>query len=262
MRILLHPALRALPRSAQRDLRSRVWLRFKTQAPLPSQRNAPKAPVPKTVAGTTPQSTTITSSAESVKTTIRKGPPERILVYYGGTGRSMFLGMLRVTTIFLFGAACFIVAPACWADESQQWMTPLVIIGGAIPMLSFAYVSAPYVNFVHLALPAFARKSREMAVHYAKDLPPNAILYMNTMRWNTIPRQTTVRLGDLITDKHPVRPVTFLNTKSTPLPWYRTKAPAQFFTAEQSQPGRQTTAFYPELWPAIYKRIQSQTSRR
>lgn len=53
------------------------------------------------------------------------GPPERILVYYGGTGRAMYLGMLRVTTIFLFGAACFIVAPACWADESQQWMTPL-----------------------------------------------------------------------------------------------------------------------------------------
>jgi hypothetical protein len=146
MRILLHPTLRALPRSAQRDLRSRVWLRFKTQVPLPSQRNAPKAPPPKTVTGTTPEPPTITSSAESVKTTIRKGgteklsaasrhgpyadsrvtgPPERILIYYGGTGRSMFLGMLRVTTIFLFGAACFIVAPTCWADESQQWMTPL-----------------------------------------------------------------------------------------------------------------------------------------
>jgi hypothetical protein len=86
MRILLHPALRALPRSAQRDLRSRVWLRFKTQAPLPSQRNAPKAPVPKTVAGTTPQSTTITSSAESVKTTIRKGGTER---FHGRETRSI-----------------------------------------------------------------------------------------------------------------------------------------------------------------------------
>ncbi|KAK5788727.1 hypothetical protein VI817_009685 [Penicillium citrinum] len=246
-----------LPRSSQRDLRSRIWLRFKTQAPRPSQRNAPKVTGPKI---TTPEPpTTITSSAESLKTTIRKGPPERILVYYGGTGRAMYLGMLRVTTIFLFGAACFIVAPACWADESQQWMTPL---GGAIPMVSFAYVASSYVNFVHLALPAFARKSREMAVHYAKDLPPTATLYMNTMRWNTIPRQTTVRLGDLVADKHPIRPVTFRNTKPVSLPWYRTKPPAQFFTAEQSQPGRQTTAFYPELWPAIYKRIQGQTQRR
>lgn len=37
----------------------------------------------------------------------------------------MYLGILRVTTIFLFGAACFIVAPSCWADDSQQWLAPL-----------------------------------------------------------------------------------------------------------------------------------------
>lgn len=129
-------------------------------------------------------------------------------------------------------------------------------------MLSFGYVASPYVNFIHLALPAFARKSREMAVHYAKDLPPTATLYINTMRWNTIPRQTAVRLSDLVAENDPIRPVSFRNTKSTSVPWYRTKPPAQFFTSEKSHAGKQTTAFYPELWPAIYKRIQSQTPKR
>jgi hypothetical protein len=47
------------------------------------------------------------------------------MVYYGGTGRTVFLGMLRLTTIFLFGSACVIVAPACYADEEKKWLTPL-----------------------------------------------------------------------------------------------------------------------------------------
>lgn len=47
------------------------------------------------------------------------------MVYYGGTGRAVFLGMLRLTTIFLFGGACVIAAPACYADEEKKWLTPL-----------------------------------------------------------------------------------------------------------------------------------------
>jgi hypothetical protein len=47
------------------------------------------------------------------------------MVYYGGTGRTVFLGMLRLTTIFLFGSACVIAAPACYADEEKKWLAPL-----------------------------------------------------------------------------------------------------------------------------------------
>jgi hypothetical protein len=37
----------------------------------------------------------------------------------------MFLGMLRVSTIILFGAACLIVAPSCYNDENEWYITPL-----------------------------------------------------------------------------------------------------------------------------------------
>ena len=132
-----------------------------------------------------------------------------------------------------------------------------MIAAGAMPMVFVAYTSAPYVNFVHLALPAFARRSRETAIQYAKDLPPTATLYLNTMRFNTIPRQTPVRLGDLVADKNALRPVSFRNLKPIERPWWMGKAPTQFFTGDRSQPGRQSSAFYPELWPEIYRRIQS-----
>lgn len=133
----------------------------------------------------------------------------------------------------------------------------IVVIGGAVPMIVVAYVAAPYVNFVHLALPAFARKSRENAIHYAKDLPPTATLYLTTMRFNTIPRQTAVRLGDLVAENDPTRPVSFKNLRPAPRPWWAGRPLTQYLTEHQSRPtGKQSTAFYPELWPAIYQRIQ------
>jgi hypothetical protein len=132
----------------------------------------------------------------------------------------------------------------------------IVIVTGALPMLFVSYTAAPYVNFIHLALPAFARKSREAAVQYAKDLPPTAVLYLTNMRFNTIPRQTAVRIGDLIPVKDTVRPVTFENLKPTPQRWWQGKAPTKFYADAKSKPGRQTSAFFPELWNGIYQQIQ------
>lgn len=125
-------------------------------------------------------------------------------------------------------------------------------------MLFVAYTSAPYVNFVHLTLPAFARRSREAAMQYAKDLPPTATLHLNTMRFNTIPRQTAVRFGDLVADKQALRPVSFRNLNPAPRPWWMGRSPTQFYTAEKSHVGRDSSAFYPELWQQIYPKIQAQ----
>jgi hypothetical protein len=157
----------------------------------------------------------------------------------------------------------------CRSSESTSRKTffinilpSIVITGGALPMLFVAYTSAPYVSFIHLALPAFARKSRETAMHYAKELPPTATLILTTTRFNAIPRQTAVRLGDIMPDKSPFRPVTFRNVNPAPRSWWMGRPTTQFFAADQSQPGRQSTAFYPELWPDIYKRIQSQVAQR
>lgn len=125
-------------------------------------------------------------------------------------------------------------------------------------MIFVAYTSAPYVNFVHLTIPAFARRSREAALQYAKELPPTAILHLTTMRFNTIPRQTAVRVGDLAADKQALRPVSFRNLNPTHRPWWMGKTPTQFYTAETSQRGRDSSAFYPELWQHIYSKIQTQ----
>lgn len=190
----------------------------------------------------------------------------------------MFLGILRITTIFLFGVSCLVVAPAFMSSDFPSYLGPaskdslacasylwapltfnptIVIVGGALPMFFVAYTSAPYVNFVHLALPISVRRSREQAVQYAKKLPPTATLYLNTMKFNTIPRQSEVRFSDLVPDKSPIRPVSFRNKNPAPLPWWRGKTLQHFFTAETSKPGKESSTFYPELWEHVYKQIQN-----
>lgn len=43
----------------------------------------------------------------------------------------MFLGVLRVTTILLFGGACLIIAPSCYNEDNAWYITPL----GMFPLL-------------------------------------------------------------------------------------------------------------------------------
>ncbi|KAL2870258.1 uncharacterized protein BJX67DRAFT_279030 [Aspergillus lucknowensis] len=262
--ILFHPQLRsALPRSVRRELcSSLVFLRPKStrDTPRPTKREASSL---KTKEGANNVSrNSISSSTGLPKTVTRKGPPERILIYHGGTGRTIFLGMLRITTIFLFGVSCLVVAPAFMSSDFPSYLGPAIVVGGALPMLFVSYTSAPFVNFVHLALPISVRRSREQALQYAKRLPPTATLYINTMKFTTIPRQTEVRLGDLVPDRSVVRPVSFRNRNPAPLPWWRGKTLRQFYTAEKSKPGRESTTFYPELWEHVYKQIRSRPSKK
>ncbi|ODM23784.1 hypothetical protein SI65_01373 [Aspergillus cristatus] len=265
--LLFHPQLRtSLPRTVRRDLSSRLFARLKTTTTnSPKNPRAAKEEPPqlKTKNGSPAGLRTPASSpAAHAKTAIRRGPPERILIYHGGTGRTIFLGMLRVTTIFLFGASCLLVAPAFAADGYPWYIAPAVVAGGTIPMLFVAYTSAPFVNFVHLALPVFARRSREQALQYAKNLPPTATLYINTMKFTTVPRHTEVRVGDLVADKALLRPVSFRNQNPAPLPWWQGRTLKQFWAMEKSKPGKQSTTFYPELWEYVYRQIQNNVPKK
>lgn len=135
----------------------------------------------------------------------------------------------------------------------------LVIAGSAIPMLFFAFVAAPYVNFVHLNIPVFARQSREHAIQYATNLPPTATLYINTMKFSTGPRLTKVRLGDLASAKSGLPPVNFrlrYHRKSTTINGFLEQH--KFFAEPVCPPGPPSRAFFPQVWETVFKTIQTQ----
>lgn len=49
--------------------------------------------------------------------------PERLIIYHGGTGRTTFMAMLKITTLFLGAFFCGIVAPSYVKAEKPEWVT-------------------------------------------------------------------------------------------------------------------------------------------
>jgi hypothetical protein len=106
-----------------------------------------------------------------------------------------------------------------------------VMLSGIIPMVSVAYISGPFVNYIHLRLPAFARGSREMLLRYSKKLPQDAEIDITTMNFIGKPRVTRMKVTDLYPVKERLgvanyaRDTTKINAER---PWWMGKAVRQF----------------------------------
>lgn len=53
---------------------------------------------------------------------------------------------------------------------------------GAVPLLYVTYAAAPFVAFVHIKLPIFARRSREQLLKWAPNIPPNTEVDLTTIK--------------------------------------------------------------------------------
>ncbi len=121
-------------------------------------------------------------------------------------------------------------------------------------MIFVAYITGPFVTYIHLRLPAFARNSREMLIRYSKTLPKDAELDITTMNFIGKPRVTRVNLKDL----HPVRERFGIanyarDTKLTnsKRPWWMGKAVSQFGVHSST-----SKIMGGEIWGEIAKRIE------
>src|SRR4051812_21283042 len=67
--------------------------------------------------------------------------PTRLLIYHSGTGRTVFLGCLKVTTIFIFAFFSLVVAPAHFYAEEEQpkWVAPTGKEFHFLILLSFSF---------------------------------------------------------------------------------------------------------------------------
>jgi len=120
-------------------------------------------------------------------------------------------------------------------------------------MVTVAYITGPFVNYIHLRVPAFARNSREILMRYSKALPKGAELDITTMNFIGKPRVTRVKVADL----HPahqrfglanyVRDAKEANAKR---PWWMGKAVCQF----GAHSGR-TKIMGGEVWENIRRTI-------
>lgn len=123
--------------------------------------------------------------------------PKQLLIYHAGKGRLLFLAFFKLTSVFVFLFATFLVAPQYYFSAFEPtWMAPIVILGGAIPFAVMSLYTAPYVAWVHLHLPLWARNSSTRLQAYAAALPSSARIDVTSVRW-LWGRRTQIKAGEL-----------------------------------------------------------------
>ncbi|WYZ44302.1 hypothetical protein EsH8_VII_000738 [Colletotrichum jinshuiense] len=124
--------------------------------------------------------------------------PERLLIHHAGTGRIAFLAFWKITTVFSCAFFCLVAAPSYLrAEDKTVTQAAGLAACGIIPLLFVAYTSAPFVTYIYLRLPPYARQSRALLERYVRTLPPTAQLEIGTMGLATRPRATLVSAADL-----------------------------------------------------------------
>jgi hypothetical protein len=71
-----------------------------------------------------------------------------------------------------------------------------VAICGLVPLVFITYTTSPFVLFMHLHLPPFARRSRDILERFVKTMPPQSQVHLTTMNWLTRPKYTACTMEE------------------------------------------------------------------
>lgn len=180
--------------------------------------------------------------------------PERLIIYHAGTGRTVFLGCLKLTTIFICTFFCLIAAPShFYSQEQPSWVAGAVLLSGFVPMIFVGYVTRPFVNYVHLRLPPFARASREMVARYSQKLPKDAELDITMMNFIGKPRVSRMKVSEVYPTKERFGLANYArNTDeiNSTRSWWMGKVPRQFGIH-----GSRSKIMGGEIWNNVSKSI-------
>ncbi|CZT04541.1 uncharacterized protein RAG0_10961 [Rhynchosporium agropyri] len=89
------------------------------------------------------------------------------------------------------------MAPTHFFAPDSNWVAAAVFLSGIIPVTVVAYISCPFVTYIHLRLPQYAQSSHSLLLRYSKNLPPTAELDITTMNFIGKPRVARMNIGDL-----------------------------------------------------------------
>lgn len=130
-------------------------------------------------------------------------------------------------------------------------------MGGVFPLLFVAYTAAPFVNYVHIRLPVFARQSQEQLIRWSKNISPTTEIDLTTMRLYGLPRVTRVLLEDLHEKERSLLSVANLVkvpnrlSGSTKRPWWMGREKTRFYVSKEQPKSRDLT-----IWPQVLESIR------
>ncbi|KAI1774569.1 hypothetical protein F4818DRAFT_418278 [Hypoxylon cercidicola] len=210
---------------------SGLSLRFKSTTPKPSPQAASQPPPPK------------------------YAYPERLCVYHAGTSRITFLACLKISTLFIFVFFGFVVTPSYFDKEGLSPTVVRTTLSAIVPLVFVAYTTSPFVSFVHMRIPPFARQSEEMLRRFVRTIPPETELDVTSMSFIAKPRASRVKLSDLY---HASRRLGIVNlardtaAENATRKWYMFRAVGNF----SAQPSSNTVKRAPWVWESIVNTIE------
>ncbi|KAH7156557.1 hypothetical protein EDB81DRAFT_757004 [Dactylonectria macrodidyma] len=162
--------------------------------------------------------------------------PERLIIYHAGTGRTTFLAMVKVTTLFMGAFFCLVIAPAYIKDEKPALETAGIALCGIIPFIVVTYITAPFVTHMYLHLPAHARASQSTLELFLRSMPLSTQLTFTTMSSIAKPRYSSLLAGELTPTSRRfglVNLVRNTDADNAKRSWYMFRAVGKFYVQEK-----------------------------
>ncbi|EOO00680.1 putative paired amphipathic helix protein [Phaeoacremonium minimum UCRPA7] len=143
--------------------------------------------------------------------------------------------------------------------ETNASFPPPVFLCGTIPLLIIAYTTSPFVAWVHLRLPPYARHSREVLQRFARTMPPNTRLQVTTMNMIGKPRVSDMTVSDLRPAHQRLGVVNYVRDtalENAARPWWMFRAVGRF-SIQRASSG---TADAKEGW--VWREVADGIARR
>jgi hypothetical protein len=129
-------------------------------------------------------------------------------------------------------------------------------VAGLTPFTLVTYTTRPFVTWIHLDLPQFARQSAKAALEYSRNLPENATLHITFYRSTALPATVEANIADLVPAQSRWRPVTFEWVgKRVNRGTFLRPNPTAFYVRPTTGTGKEARDTIPGIWENVYKRI-------
>jgi len=132
----------------------------------------------------------------------------------------------------------------------------VVAAAGAVPLMYMTYYSFPFVAYVHIRLPVFARRSREQLLKWSQNIAPNTEVEMTTIKSYGSLRSSRMQISELQPTKvlfgiqNLLREPRFPSSQKKP--WWAPKEQRLFFVGNERRKTVETA-----IWQKVLSEIQN-----
>lgn len=131
----------------------------------------------------------------------------------------------------------------------------LVVAGGLIPFVVVAYATAPFVTYIHLRIPFYARRSRESLMKFVDAVPLTTEIDLTTIGQFGWPHVYRMPLAELRKAKFALSAANIIRVprSSSQLPqrpWWKRGLPTKFYVRNEPV-GRRGPSPWHKVWEQL-----------